>query len=412
MKLTIKGFIYHKAAESYVDCFDRYAVNVSNNRFAIADGVSKSFFPGIWAELIVEKFVSVKRTENSTNKNTQELLADCQKEWFDKVAAIVNKPGQKYFVRNHFNRGEGAAATFVGLEFIERNGRGVEWRSYALGDSFLFFVPDEISLDDPEDFERGIDSNPSIKDKEFDNFPDFFESRGRDKGSLNSFPNKSKSLKPGVFYLMTDALAEWFFNEKGEAVKRINNWNSQADFKASINELRKTKLHNDDSAILIIKVEYNKEEPLKPLDYSNPEITMISDLIAEEEKREELKKESEEIPEDGLRKEACKEMDVEREGAGEDPSFSEKINKDTDEHPARESQDGRLIEESEEIPSDIEATMPAEVNNEKEVEGITAVNTDTEKINELNLQKKEGEKEGNNESKRPCPEFENIFNKM
>jgi len=56
MRVSIKGFIYYKTAEKYTDCYDRFGINTKTGRFAVSDGVSKSFFPGIWAELLIDSF--------------------------------------------------------------------------------------------------------------------------------------------------------------------------------------------------------------------------------------------------------------------------------------------------------------------------------------------------------------------
>ena len=61
MKFNIKGFITSKNQETYSDCADNYAFNIANNRFAISDGVSISFFSEIWSKILTHRYV-----ENST----------------------------------------------------------------------------------------------------------------------------------------------------------------------------------------------------------------------------------------------------------------------------------------------------------------------------------------------------------
>ena len=57
MLVSVKGFIYHKTAENFSDCFDRYGVNASANKFAISDGITQSFFPDIWAEQLIDFYI-------------------------------------------------------------------------------------------------------------------------------------------------------------------------------------------------------------------------------------------------------------------------------------------------------------------------------------------------------------------
>lgn len=274
MKISIKGYIYHKEAETFLDCFDRYGFNKNTNKFAISDGVSKSFFPDIWAELLVESFVTRHGRIDMFDFNSYKEI---QVKWEKRVEEIVNKPTQKYYVRNFFMQGRSAAATFIGLHFFNSYQK-VEWEAMALGDSYLFFVPEYI---------KNINSNlnevihlSSKKDFEFNNFPDYFDSRNEiSKGKINF---KRNDLRPGTFYLMTDALAEWFVKQKQEAIYEILGWRTQNDFEKSINRLRKYDMQNDDSSILIITVESDNS---MHINYSDILVTDLSKLkIKENEK--------------------------------------------------------------------------------------------------------------------------------
>jgi len=268
MQIIINGFIYHKTAERYADCFDRYGVNTQTNKFAISDGVSKSFFPGIWADLLIDFFIKNEKRINIADIKSYKLIQD---EWIKRVGEIVNKPNQKYFVRNFFIQGRPAAATFVGLHFFEEGG-SLKWEAFALGDSFLFFVPSYLT--NVRDTLDNITYLSSKKDFEFNNFPDFFDSRSNtNKGKIRQ---KKNELKSGTFYLMTDALSEWFISEKQRAMQIISEWKTQSDFEQSIISLRKQTLQNDDSAILIIKV---VEDNSDKINYKNIAVTDFSGLL-------------------------------------------------------------------------------------------------------------------------------------
>lgn len=271
MKISINGFIYHKTAERFIDCFDRYAVNQNTNKFAVSDGVSKSFFPGIWAELLVDTFVN---SQGKINLTDTQLFNSIQEEWYKKVSVIVNKPFQKYYVKNFFIQGRPAAATFVGLHFYQENDI-CKWESFALGDSFLFFIPSFIeNLDKQFDLITYLSSKKSF---EFNNFPDFFDSRSKiNKGKIKQ---EKEVLREGTFLLMTDALSEWFICEKQNALTEIRKWKTQEDFIASVNHFRKGNLQNDDSAILIINVAQNNSSQIE---YENISITNFSELIQSE----------------------------------------------------------------------------------------------------------------------------------
>lgn len=261
MKIRIRGYITHKEAEKYSDCADRYAVNIENNRFAIADGVSKSFFPNYWADILVNSFVELE-------KSTELSIEKCQAEWFEKVKERVSVPDAKWYTRNAFVKQEAGLATFVGLRF-ENN----KWIAEAIGDSFLFFVPNN---------EKGFDDWIKLSSKPlpviFDSYPDYYSSRSKQHGDSVRLEN---ILTEGTFYLMTDALSEWVYNQKEQAIEIINTkWKNQDEFENGINDLRLHNiLNNDDSAILIIEIENDGENEFN---YEKLEIQSLSELISKE----------------------------------------------------------------------------------------------------------------------------------
>ena len=274
MKVSVKGYITHKAAERFVDCFDRYGHNLSNHKFAISDGVSKSFFPDVWAEILVENFISTKQRVDLGDFYSYQKL---QNDWIKKVGEIVMRPEQKYFVKNFFIEGRSAAATFVGLHFFKEDNI-LKWEAIALGDSFLFFVPNAIDHKEPY---YNILSLSSKEDLTFNNFPDFFDSRNiHNKGKIKQ---KKNDLRSGTFYLMTDALSEWFLSNSTTAIETINSWQSQQDFEICINNLRKINLANDDSSILKIEV---LEDNINEIYYDIVEVSNFSQLLNAEKEQE------------------------------------------------------------------------------------------------------------------------------
>lgn len=268
MKVSIKGFITCKIAEEYIDCADNYAVNKSIHRFAVSDGVSKSFFPKIWSEILVSHFV-----EESNIKERGELTKVCQKKWQDIIDEKINLPETKWHTRTLYNRKEPALATFVGLQFFEGD---KSWSAWAQGDSFLFFVP-EVYMDYQKDLIKlSSKAEPII----FDNFPDFVSSIGNNhKGELVSYENQK--IVNGTFYLMTDALAEWFINQGENASGKITVWQTQGDFERFISQaVDEEELTNDDCAILCIEI---SEADKSGIEYKKIEIMDLFDLINNQE---------------------------------------------------------------------------------------------------------------------------------
>lgn len=269
MQISIKGYITSKESELFYDCADRYAYNKSQNKFAISDGVSKSFFPKIWADVLVKKWVDSKEFDEA------KFILDCQMDWLNQVTEIVNKPDVKWFTKNAFNRKESGLATFVGLRFFKKK-KDWFWKANSLGDSFLFFVPNKFKDFSKECIVLSSKQEPIV----FDNFPDYLSSLGKNHKGEKQL--KESPLTTGSFYLMTDALAEWFLNEKENAISKISVWQNQKDFERFVDEERHNeKLGNDDSAILIISIEEDKKDKLT---YVLEEVSDIDALIKVQQK--------------------------------------------------------------------------------------------------------------------------------
>jgi len=280
MQISIKGYITPKESELFYDCADRYAISEKQNKFAISDGVSKSFFPKIWADVLVNKWVDSKEFDEA------QFILDCQKDWLKQVTEIVNKPDAKWFTKNAFNRKESGLATFVGLRFFKKK-KDWYWKANALGDSFLFFVPYKFKDFSKECIVLSSKQEPII----FDNFPDYLSSLGSNHRGKKQL--KENRITDGTFYLMTDALAEWFLNEKDNAINKIDVWQNQKDFERFVDEERHNeKLGNDDSAILTIKVKEDNKDEIK---YSLEEVSDINELIKVQQKEIENSKKEKEI---------------------------------------------------------------------------------------------------------------------
>jgi hypothetical protein len=264
MEVSIKAYIVPKESELFYDCADRYAYDKSQNKFAISDGVTKSFFPKIWADILVNKWVSSKEFDET------QFITDCQKDWLNQVTEIVKKPDAKFFTKNAFNSKKPGLATFIGLRFYRKKKEWF-WKAHALGDSFLFFVPKKIKNFSKECIVLSSKKEPI----HFDNFPDYLSSLGDNHKGDKQY--KENPITSGTFYLMTDALAEWFLNEKDNAISKIAIWQNQKDFERFVDEERQNKkLGNDDSAILIIRIEAKRKETAN---YIFEDVSDIHELI-------------------------------------------------------------------------------------------------------------------------------------
>lgn len=315
MKISIKGFITCKSAEQYIDCADNYAVNKNSHRFSVSDGVSKSFFPKVWSEILVTQFVEKTDLEES------ELIKVCQDAWQKSIDEKVSLPETKWFTKSQYNRRDPALATFVGLQFFVKEKK---WNASALGDSFLFFIPKGFKNYQKELIKLSSKTEPIV----FDNFPDYLTSIG--KSHKGSAKEKSGNFRNGTFYLMTDALAEWFIKEGENAVGKITVWKSQSDFQRFISQaIDENQLTNDDCAILCIEL---SEVDRNGIEYKKIQVTDLNDLINDQEAENEKAKQKKQEEEKQVETQNAKEL----ENSQEESPVSESVVLESKEEQSKE----------------------------------------------------------------------------
>lgn len=249
MKFIIRGFVTNKESEFYSDCADSYAFSEATHRFAISDGVSISFFSDIWSRILVDNYVKSNELVGSA------FVEKCQQQWLQKIENIVQKPDVKWFVKSKYSKKDFAAATFVGLEFLQIENK---WRAQFIGDSFLFFIPKHCIH-----FE-GVIKYPSQANFIFDNYPNYLASiENNHRGEW--LISENEEITEGTFVLMTDALSEWFIKELKKDVKKavaaLATIENQEQFAQIIQAQREENtLKNDDSTFLMIEVVDNQNE--------------------------------------------------------------------------------------------------------------------------------------------------------
>ena len=271
IKLKAKSFITHKKSETLDYCQDASAAICILNqehieRYAVADGATRSFYPKQWAELLVENFC-----EATESTNLEEWIGPSQQEWYDQVKKRVNEQN-KYFLTNRFNRKESAVSTFIGLEIDKSN---EEWKALIIGDSCLFHRSDT-------EFKSYLIENS----RDFTSRPEGFASFPKDNpiGCPKFIDDK---MKPGdTFILATDALAKWIVQhkEKGkleEALTQLNALETDEQFYEFVDNARQgteISLDNDDVTLMLISVEMLPAQETIESELESPSHAEIQDV--------------------------------------------------------------------------------------------------------------------------------------
>jgi hypothetical protein len=246
-RLSLRWRAFHtwKHGNAAADYEDAAAGDIARGRFAVADGASEASFAAIWARLLVEDFVA------SPGKPWRGLdwIEPLQKRW----AAAVDQLPLSWYAEE--KRELGAFATFLGLVFRSRAlGRNAYWRALAVGDCCLFQM-------------RGgqlQQAFPMKRSADFGNRPELLGSRGQRIEELNQRCARTHGRwrSNDRFFLMTDALAQWFLlrteqdgDPSAEIASLLAERATESVFAEWVEERRQqSTLRNDDVTLIVIDV--------------------------------------------------------------------------------------------------------------------------------------------------------------
>lgn len=241
----------HKENESITDCQDCFQINEAENCFAIADGASQSFYPNIWAQMLVNKFC---QDPEINQQNWQTWLAPIQDQWLLEVQKRVTKAEtEKRPVwvtnKNRLNFRDAATSTFIGLQFLDD-----QVKVSIVGDSCLFILKgNELKktylLKSSKDFnDRSAYFASYPKDNQYE--PSFFDIPLDSKKSQDCF----------YFILATDALSEYIFKCREQEKKIFNTLlkiSSQGEFENFVAQVRNAdniRMKNDDVTLISLSL--------------------------------------------------------------------------------------------------------------------------------------------------------------
>ncbi|MCY3550838.1 MAG: protein phosphatase 2C domain-containing protein [Candidatus Poribacteria bacterium] len=257
VKLKSNKFITHKKGGTLTDCQDAIELNEDISRYAVADGATRSFYPKIWAELLVKGFceettLSLESLEEK--EGWKEWINPLRQKWLKQVTLRVQKT-KRFIHIDRLSKLESAASTFIGLEIDKTE---AEWKAMIIGDSCLFHIG-----------ESGLKESYLIKKSEdFTNRPGIFTSFEKDNSDEPIFV-AGQTNHGDIFILATDALSKWIIQHKeigelGDALKQllcIDCWEQFNDFVEKAREAENIRLANDDVAFMLISVEFERQLP-------------------------------------------------------------------------------------------------------------------------------------------------------
>lgn len=276
LRLQIKETL-PKINDSPNDCQDSLSVDLELGRFAVADGVTRSFFPAEWSRLLVEQFchdTSRSNLDLFKTQNWQNWLSPVQEKWSVLIHDKVSKKTgiDSIHLKNSLVTRDPAASTFSGLQ-IDTNPKSPTWQAMIIGDSCFFH------------FTNGKLNRYLLKSSsDFNYRPQYFSSIPSPNNHKPTY--LSGKLEIGdILMLTTDALAKWVlvqyeqsgnnWNKTWESLLGIQSRNDLVAFVSNARNNKETPMEDDDVALIMLSfVEsksehttdiYEKPSPAKPV---------------------------------------------------------------------------------------------------------------------------------------------------
>jgi len=256
-EIVIKNiFQLSKSGNSESEYEDACDYSIEERRFAISDGATESSFANLWAKSLVTGLVATAPFQFlETEADLLEWLEPLQNTW-RKMIDWQNLP---WFAADKAEAG--AFATLLGIQFLDPElvsllpetkpvDEEMRWQAIAIGDSCLFQVRQN----------QLASSFPLNSSKQFSNSPILLASSvSKNQQVWRNFHHcKEVCYENDLFFLMTDALAQWFLTEYEQGRKpwvSLYHLQGEEDFQNFITGLRNSgQLRNDDVTLLTIQL--------------------------------------------------------------------------------------------------------------------------------------------------------------
>ncbi len=204
--IQVKAFVGHSRGIRYADGADRIGVDVQHGRFVVADGVSQSHLPNVWADILAHDFIKSEDKATLWGERLEQRLPDLAAKWraeSDQRLARAKDKEKRLMDRTWRNFGR-AASTVAGVSFNDDG--SLEY--YQLGDSCIFMIDVDGNL------------KPFARLEEFGNTPDYVDTAGALKGKV--YAGTDYMLGAAFMVLMTDALSDWFVKAQQQDTATIH----------------------------------------------------------------------------------------------------------------------------------------------------------------------------------------------
>ena len=241
----IKSFIQQKDSIIW-SCQDSIAIDTIRNRFAIADGITNSYHPEVFSQLLCQYYI--EKFDEVSASFTYNLPMLCTS-WERKIDNLESMLSGRKLQHARIKRSTlpAGASTFAGIE-IDIQCQICKY--HIIGDSTLFIINNDRM--------KAICSNNQdttiTNIVQYDDYPDCICADGTIKGDIMI---GQEPLQDGFILLMTDGMAKWFQNEyeiDRNVVEQLWTLANNEDFLLLTEKYRINGNLDDDLALIIMKV--------------------------------------------------------------------------------------------------------------------------------------------------------------
>lgn len=222
-------------------------------RIAVADGATESMLSGSWARTLVKEFTD----SEDDMRSCLDRALDSWPGWLQRYKTKREEDEKPIAWYEEPGLARGAHATLLVAEFVLDpnslpNRQSGTWTAVAIGDSCLFQVSDE----------RLNCAFPLITSVDFNTSPALVHTAVEDRTLLDKHSRtRSGTWTSGdIFFLCTDALAEWFLSTSENDSRPWETWrdfsSGPQDFYEWVQVERQAgRLKNDDVTLLNVQFE-------------------------------------------------------------------------------------------------------------------------------------------------------------
>lgn len=220
---------------------DAFACDTGRSLAAVADGASEGIFTSAWAQLLTRTFLG-EDLDVADPERLAAWMADCRGEWAEKI----NYPSLRWSQQAKVDS-TGAGATFLAWQAGRTAEGALVWRSWAVGDSCLFWVRNN----------RLRATFPMAHSRHFGVPPNLLPTRAALQVPAPLYA--AGMCRPGdLFILATDAFAQYLLRITEQ--KKEPDWNALASMEESVWRERveilrsKNRIVNDDCTVVFARI--------------------------------------------------------------------------------------------------------------------------------------------------------------